>query len=58
MFLCMKDGIINTTGEKSKACENCKFYICKVLNKEVEMQKKLSDTMRDSMHAIAGYYEE
>lgn len=58
MFLCMKDGIVNTTGEMSKACENCEFYICKVLNNEVEKQKKLSDAMHDSMHALAGYYEE
>lgn len=58
MFLCMKDGIINTTGEITRACKDCKFYVCKVMNAEIKAKERLSDTMRFSMYAISGYYEE
>lgn len=51
MFLCMKDGIISTKDEIIRECDNCEFYKAKT-------QNKLSDTMRFSMYAISGYYEE
>lgn len=58
MFLCMKDGIISTKDEIIRECDNCEFYICKLVNSKAKTQNKLSDTMRFSMYALAGYYEE
>lgn len=52
MFICMKDGFANTTGKKTKACENCKFYACKNAS-----MNELIQTMSYSQWAIGGYYD-
>ena len=58
MFVCMNDGSISVTDEIIKDCKNCKNCICKFCNDQIRAQTKLSEVMRDSMHALAGYYEE
>ena len=53
-----KNIIISTKDEIIRECDNCEFYICKLVNSKAKTQNKLSDTMRFSMYAISGYYEE